>query len=485
MQNTNIVARIVEQRKIDIENKGFGFGHSIPSERKRPIVPFMQSKGVILEVKRASPSKGDIAPDLNAVETALTYRKNGAKAISCLTEENYFKGSLKDLMAICKEVQDVAVLRKDFLIEEEEIEISYRCGADAVLLISGILSQEKLISMAGKCASLGIRALLEVRTQEDAYKAIEAHKAYPETIVFGVNSRNLKDFSIDLLAPAMLKQELGGKVIFESGICTAEASRLIAQMGFTGLLLGEFAARNPSKAVEFVKAFCNGCQVSNPCADFNLKLALKIKKHQTDAKKNKRPMVKICGLTRGQDVDLAIKLGADFIGFIFASGFERSIYGQRFDSIKEKLSSYTDVVKVAVITDTESSEAKYAIQMVKDGVLDCLQFHGLSYNNIRAELLSLPHYFAVTDSASIDASAIRTLSDYGEVRILQDCKGHEYCKQVPLWIAGGITVDNVQNLIKTYNPELIDISGGIESNSRQKGIKDEQLLEKLFNLIEN
>ena len=203
----NVIAQIVEQRKKDIASRGYNFGFEIPKVRTRPVNPFMAERGVILEVKRASPSKGDIAPGLNPAETALNYRAHGAKAISCLTEENYFKGSLADLMAVCAAVPDVAVLRKDFLIDEREIEIAYLCGADAVLLISGILSLEKMKSMTAKCAELGIRAFVEVRTEDDAEKVLEAKKNYPNTIVCGVNSRNLKDFSIDLLVPAQLKKK--------------------------------------------------------------------------------------------------------------------------------------------------------------------------------------------------------------------------------------------------------------------------------------
>ena len=155
----NVIAEIVERRKKDISERGYTFGFDIPEKRTRPVNPFMAEKGVILEVKRASPRKGDIAPDLDSAETARRYRECGASAISCLTEENYFKGSLQDLINVCNEVQNVAVLRKDFLIDEEEIDIAYRCGADAVLLISGMLTLEKMLSMTKRCKELGIRTL--------------------------------------------------------------------------------------------------------------------------------------------------------------------------------------------------------------------------------------------------------------------------------------------------------------------------------------
>lgn len=215
MSEKNIVEKIVARRRIDAQARGFNFGFKIPEKRMRPVNPFMQEKGVILEVKRASPSKGDIAPDLDAVQTARKYAENGAGAISCLTEENYFKGSLQDLMDVCNALPDVPVLRKDFLLNEEEIEIAYRCGADAVLLICGILTLEELKKMAAKCRNLGIRALVEVRTESDVHKVLELKKEYEQTIVCGVNARNLKDFSIDLLMPAMLKRNLAGTLFLK------------------------------------------------------------------------------------------------------------------------------------------------------------------------------------------------------------------------------------------------------------------------------
>ncbi len=476
MDTKNIVAQIVEQRKKDIAERGYNFGFEIPKVRTRPVNRFMAERGVILEVKRASPSRGDIAPELNAAETALKYRANGAGAISCLTEENYFKGSLADLIAVCEAVPDVAVLRKDFLIDEKEIEIAYLCGADAVLLISGILTTEKMKSMTAKCARFGIRAFVEVRTEEDADKVLEVKKYYPETIVCGVNSRNLKDFSIDLLVPAQLKEKLGGDVVFESGITTPEAAEKIGSMGFCGLLLGEFAARNPEKAGGFVRAFKGTEQ--NLYGKKIISLAKKVYKNKDSG----RPLVKVCGLTRADDVLLADQLGSDFVGFIFASGFARNVCGQKFEQIK-KILPQVKAFKVAVITEPDSKEAETAIQLVKEGVLDFIQLHGIKYEDICEELKNIPHYFALASKEKIEKVETEKLDSFGEVRYLQDCKAHIYGSTEHLWLAGGLNAENVGGLCKKFYPELVDVSSGIEGNVC--GEKDERKMKDFFDKLTN
>lgn len=543
----NIIAEIVEQRKKDIAERGFNFGFDIPEKRTRPINKFMAERGVILEVKRASPSKGDIAPNLNPVETALKYKENGAAAISCLTEENYFKGSLKDLMDICAAVPDIAVLRKDFLIDEEEIEIAFRCGADAVLLISGILPLEKMLSMTKKCRDLGIRAFVEVRTEEDAQKVLEVKKLYADTIVCGVNSRNLKDFSIDLLVPAMLKDELGGDVIFESGITTSEAAEKVSSMGFSGILLGEFAARNPEKAGRFVKAFKSGKE--NACGKKLIELAKVVNKGSrrlslskssvvsekvisrasmtlADSKKSMTrqtpvvssasttatfrekvlepkfqviepefqvvepefqvvepvettaPLVKICGLTRAEDVLLADSLGADFVGFIFASGFGRNVCGERFNEIK-KILPKVHALKVAVVTNPESEEAREAAKLAENGTIDFIQLHGINYEDVPEFLQNVPHYFALTEKNGTLQEQAEKLNSFGEPRFLQDSKSHNYGTDEHLWIAGGLNAENIHETIEKFRPELVDVSGGIEDEGKI-GIKNEAKMRKFF-----
>ena len=493
----DILTTIVEKRKEDMDRLGVTFGFKIPESRQRPVHPFLTQKGVILEVKRASPSKGDIAPDLDAAETARSYASAGAAAISCLTETNYFKGSLEDLMNVCKAAPDTAVLRKDFLINEEEVEVAYRAGADAVLLIARILESDMMIKMAKAAAARKMTALVEVRSHEDISKLRElAALVDHEFIVCGVNSRDLATFKIDLLNPCSLLAKICGllgndaRVIFESGIRTPEAAKFAGSLGFTGMLLGEAAAKNPELRSELVKSFVEA--KTNKNAEFWNRYSetahhaeLVSASHTNGNPKLIRSniKVKICGLTRAEDLLYADSLGADFVGFIFAAGFTRNVCGERFEKILPSLKN-VKAKRIAVITDPNSVEAETAARYVENGTLDCLQLHGISYEKVPQRFLNLPHYFAITEKSGNLKEAAEKLFLMGEPRFLQDSKSQCYDTNHKLWLAGGVTPENAAELIERFQPELIDLSSGIE-DSDKPGIKNHGKMTVILNLIQD
>lgn len=504
----DILTKIVEARKADIEKRGLDFGYEIPQERKRRVHPFIQERGVVLEVKRASPSKGDIAPKLNASETALAYQEAGASAISVLTEENYFKGNLGDLISVCQSV-DVAVLRKDFLVFPDEIDIAYKCGADAVLLIARILEKEVLARMLDRVSSFGMTAFVELRLADDLQKLVEAKAlagANVPAIVCGVNARDLKDFSIDLLTPLGFLEEIKAamgqdcNVVFESGIRTAQAASFAGSLGFAGLLLGEAAARDTSKAASFVKAFVSGTETPN---------ALAWKKF-ANARKDKTPLVKICGLTNKEDAMAAAELGADLLGFVFCEASPRNASEAVVCEVRSALQDLSQAKKAApllvgVITDTTSLQAKTALSLARQGVLDFIQLHGERAANeffADKENLALAHYCAANlsganvgggDNCADSLDKVQGLLNLGEPRVLVDAKVgdkvggtgtqvaedlvFEAKKRSPLWLAGGLSADNVRDVIEKYSPELIDASSLLEA---APGKKDLEKLKKFF-----
>ncbi len=482
----DILTTIVEKRKADIQRLGVTFGFEIPEKRKRPVHPFLTEKGVILEVKRASPSKGDIAPDLDSAATARSYAEAGARAISCLTETNYFKGTLEDLMKVCAVVDSFetetgrlapAVLRKDFLISAEEVEIAYRAGADAVLLIARILEETVIVEMAKAAAAHKMTSLVEVRSDEDIEKLrVVAAVVDHDYIVCGVNSRDLATFKIDLLKPCALLGKIrsvlgdGARVIFESGIRTPQAASFAGSLGFTGMLLGEAAAKAPELRVELVSSFVNAGPTKN--AEFWNTVVEPV---ETTAEH--RPLIKICGLTRAEDVAFADSLGADFVGFIFAAGFGRNVCGEKFEAMIPTLKNVR-AKKVAVITDAASPEADAAARYVEQEIIDCIQLHGIDYTDVPEKLLSLPHYFAITEKNGSLEQAAEKLFLMGEPRFLQDSKSQSYDTNHKLWLAGGVTPENAAELVARFHPELIDLSSGVEDD--EIGIKNHDKIRRII-----
>ncbi|MBO7122787.1 MAG: bifunctional indole-3-glycerol phosphate synthase/phosphoribosylanthranilate isomerase [Treponema sp.] len=509
----DILTKIVEGRKADIKKRGLDFGYEIPQERKRRVHPFIQEKGVVLEVKRASPSKGDIAPKLNASETALAYQEAGASAISVLTEENYFKGNLGDLISVCQSV-DIAVLRKDFLFYPDEIDIAYKCGADAVLLIARILEKDVLARMLERVSSFGMTAFVELRLADDLQKLVEARAiagANVPAIVCGVNARDLKDFSIDLLTPLGFLEEIKAamgqdcNVVFESGIRTAQAASFAGSLGFAGLLLGEAAARDTSKAASFVKAFVSGTETPNALAWKKItvrKISCKTKNGAAVPGLPKiKPLVKICGLTNNEDAMAAAELGADLLGFVFCEASPRNASEAVVREVRVALQDLSQAKKgaaflVGVITDTTSQQAKTALALARQGVLDFIQLHGQTAANdffADKENLSIPHYCAANLFGADGLDKIQGLLNLGEPRVLIDAKVgdkvggtgtqvaedlvFEAKKKSPLWLAGGLSADNVREIIEKYSPELIDACSLLEA---APGKKDLEKLKAFF-----
>jgi len=495
----DILAKIVRMRKADIERLGLNFGIDIPKKRRVGHTEFLGNAGAILEVKRASPSKGDIAPDLDPVRLATTYAEAHAQAVSVLTEGNFFKGSLRDLIAAADLMEKrrqqglhaCAVLRKDFLLYEDEIDIAYRCGADAVLLIARILDDEQLVRMAKRAQSFDMQAFVEVREQDDFRKlsvvtsALGADAA--KTIVAGVNSRDLATFHTDPLVPASVRSKLPAKAVFESGILTPADAGYARSLGFTGILVGEAVAKSPTLAKDVVGAFESGRK--NARGQFWKKFAEQLVERK--AAKKAMPLVKICGITRVEDGMLAAELGADMLGFVF-SNTKRLTTEAFVTSFSTKLRAGGNPAPllIGVITDSESVEGKTAIRLAQEGILDAVQFHGIAPSNADA---SLPHYCAVRVGEAADFEQVSSLRKCGEPRILLDAKVEgipggtgktipesllrEKAGDLPLWLAGGINPENAATLINKFHPELIDVSSGVED---APGIKNHDKMRALF-----
>lgn len=199
---------------------------------------------VIAEVKRRSPSKGALAPDLDPVALATSYVEGGAAAISVLTDEQFFGGSLEDLRAVRSAV-DRPILRKDFTIGENDVLDARDVGAAAVLLIVSVLSDASLAGLITLAAECGLDALVEVHDDVESRRAIAAGAS-----IVGVNQRDLRTFQVDPDRALRIGSSLPGSVITvaESGLRSVQDVERIAAGGFDAVLVGETFVRSSSPA---------------------------------------------------------------------------------------------------------------------------------------------------------------------------------------------------------------------------------------------
>ena len=203
---------------------------------------------IIAEFKRRSPSKGVIRADADLKEIVKGYEAGGAAALSVLTEEDYFSGSLDDLRAV-KQLVNLPVLRKDFIFDEYQVYESAAAGADAVLLIVAALDDDKLASLRRLAEDeLGRDALVEVHTQEEMQRAVACGAN-----VIGVNNRNLHTFEVSLETSISLATEAPAETVLvsESGLKTAGDIARLREAGYRGFLIGESLMRseNPEAAL--------------------------------------------------------------------------------------------------------------------------------------------------------------------------------------------------------------------------------------------
>ncbi len=208
-----------------------------------PSVPFAAAladrtrrrSGVIAEIKRRSPSKGDLAPDLVPAELARAYARGGARCLSVLTDRDYFGGSPEDLRA-AKAATGLPVLRKDFTVAPADVCDARLMGADAVLLIVAALDDRELAALGALAGQLGLDALVEVHDEDELARAL----AFGATVV-GVNQRDLATFALDRERAVRLASHIPDDVvaIAESGVRDARDAAALAAAGYDAVLVGE------------------------------------------------------------------------------------------------------------------------------------------------------------------------------------------------------------------------------------------------------
>jgi indole-3-glycerol phosphate synthase/phosphoribosylanthranilate isomerase len=360
--------------------------------------------GAIAEVKRRSPSAGDLRPDADPAQLAAQFAHAGAAAISVLVDER-FGGSIEDLVA-ARAATRAPLLAKGFFSTEEQLRELRDAGADAVLLILRDLDDATTARLLAYAESVGMDALVEAHTADELQRAMAL-----DAQVIGVNARDLTTFRIDRTEQLSLVSRAAGDkiVVAESGVTTRAQGAAAELAGADAILVGSALMRAP-----------------DPQAKLRELLS--------------RPLVKVCGLTRQEDVDAAAEAGADLLGFIFA---ERS---------PRRAAAVLDV------PDTALSVAVFVADTVETDA-DLVQFYP-------------------DDGGTVRSREALLLREGREVARVLDQPWQE--RDPTHWstaagasgrivLAGGLGPDNVRDAIAAVRPWAVDAASSLES---EPGVKD-------------
>jgi len=413
---------------------------------KKPGISF------ICECKKASPSKGLIAPVFPYKDIAAGYEAAGADCISVLTEPKWFLGSDKYLEEIAKSVK-IPCLRKDFTVDEYQIYQAKTLGASAVLLICSILTPAQLREYIGVADSLGLSALVEAHDDAEVSMAIDAGAR-----IIGVNNRNLKDFSVDTGNSARLRELIPADIAFvsESGVKNAEDVKRLYDIGADAVLIGETLMRAEDKRAKLAE----------------LKSLLP-----------RRTGIKLCGLTRPEDIACANRLKPDYVGFVFAKKSKRYVSPERAAGLKKQL-DYR--IKAAGVFVDEAPEK--VAELLNDGIIDIAQLHGSEDASYIAALRSMTNKpvidaYKIKSPADLE-KAEKSTADYllldsgagtGETFDWSILEGFER----PYFLAGGLSPENAGRAVRTLHPYAVDVSSGIETN----GLKDQKKMAEFVSAV--
>lgn len=460
-------------------------GAGKPAAHRKSFIEALKKPGMsyICEVKKASPSKGLIAEDFPYLEIAKEYEAAGASAISCLTEPFYFKGSDRYLREITDAV-DIPVLRKDFTVSEYMIYEAKILGASAVLLICSLLDDVQLKGYMEVAKNLGMDALVEAHDSDEVFRAIAAGAE-----IIGVNNRDLRTFKVDMGNSIALRALAPADTVFvsESGIRTAGDIGRLRDNDVDAVLIGETLMRREDKKAALEEL--NGGPVSMP------------------AESPHRPRIKICGLSRPEDIEYVNAAKPDYAGFVI--DYPKSRRSITPDQLRELVKALDDdIIPVGVFVDAGE---ELAADLYNSGVIKIMQLHG---NEDDEYIARLRKRIGAGDSTNANTST-GTGGDGDDVRIIKAFKVNtpedlekaqsstadmvlldqgkgEGCSfdwsivrenrdklQRPFFLAGGLDTGNLADAVELMHPWAVDMSSSLETDK----VKDREKIDEIMKVM--
>ncbi len=435
---------------------------------------------VIAEIKRASPSKGLISEHLDPGRQARAYTRGGAAAISVVTEQDYFLGSLDDLRAV-RASSTLPILRKDFVSDSYQVYETAEAGADALLLIVAALDDAQLRELLRLAQDeLGMDALVEVHTVDEMRRARSCGAR-----IIGVNNRDLRSFEVSLDVSVELAREVNKNfkswrqavgsesgvkpphskevlLVSESGLNSGLDLRRLQALGFRAFLIGETLMLSEDPEATLRALIREADQVR----------------------------VKVCGITNLEDALVCVREGVDILGFNFYSGSLRYIAPDEARRIVDQLPS--EIFTVGVVVNEEKAED--VIRIAAQAGVDAVQLHGDEtgdYCRNLSELFVIKALRVSSDFQPEDASRYKTAAVLldafspdargGTGRRFDWSVAQETSRFASkLFLAGGLTPENVSEAITSVKPYAVDVCSSLES---APGIKSEERLRAFMKAV--
>ena len=443
---TEEVKKRKSQSSIDdlVSYDRFPFKHHI-------LNPIIGDIGLIAEVKLASPTEGKLGEKVDILNRLQEYQNAGADAVSVITENKNFGGSLDLVSTLKRSTLSLPILQKDFVIDDFQIEESRRLGADALLLIARIVNATQLKRFVKQCIEKELEPIVEVCSLDDLSNAINSG-----TKIIAVNARDLDTFEVDIERACNILKKIPKKFI---------------KLGFSGIH-SRYEVEKYKKAG--AKAILVGTQL------------MKTNNIGKLIKQLKRPVrVKICGIRSIEAAKAAIEAGADFLGFNFVPSSKR--YIAPIAALKIINSIRGQIKIVGIFQNTKIAEVN---KIVSDLKLDFVQLHG-NENNEYINMMVVPVIKSLTENDRPDKIRAnyylldRSKRGKGEMVDLEKAAG--LARSYQIFYAGGLNPDNVEGVINEVQPFAVDVAGGIETNGYQdtKKIKLFILRSKRALLIRN
>jgi tryptophan synthase beta subunit len=466
----NVLDEIASRRRADLDDILAAPRGDAPPPRDITLPLAAPGLHIIAEVKRRSPSSGDIAASDDIVQRARAYEAGGAAAISVLCEPHWFGGSIDDLRDVRAAVS-IPVLAKDFVVDARQLAVLRAAGADAVLLIAELHTAQRLARLVGQARDEGLEPLVEAHDDRQLASAVASGAC-----LIGINNRDLRTLDVDPERAARLRAAIPDDrlAVAESGVRDSATISTWRAVGFDAALIGEALVRSAHPADD-VRAFVAAGRTPNDPAN-----------------RSNVPFVKICGVVDTDGVASAVQAGADAIGLNLVPGTPRALaideaaalarYARRIAPLGRR-------PQIVAITVDRSIDDLDAIDRAV--APDAIQLSGNEPPRVVAALRRPawkvvhlpPHSPAITsaDAGPVIAAARGYLAA-GAARVLLDTAGGPFpggtgrlastalasyvAREVQVTLAGGLDPANVAQALRSVAAIGVDVASGVEALRR-------------------